>query len=81
MSELITGILGTACICSLGIIISKLCAMRDNVKDISPEYLLVRKEHYENLQRAAKKNIIIVEQPTPPDYSATAPLLDTPNTI
>jgi hypothetical protein len=73
MSELIA-VAATAFLCGSGIILARHCRMRADVNDVSPQYLLVRKDHYEILEREAKRKIII-EQPQLPDYSEKAPLL------
>jgi hypothetical protein len=65
MSDIAAGILGTACVCSLFIIFEKLCSLRSEVKDISPEFLLIRKDHYDFLC----KNSPIEKQPILPNYS------------
>ena len=67
-------ILGTAILCGTSLILVKLCRMRVEVEDLPSEYLFITKEHYEDLKRAAKREIII-EQPALPDYSEKAPLL------
>ena len=75
MADFISGILGTACLCSIGIILSKLCSLRENmmVKDISPQYLLISKEHYDELIQKLE-DYIINEQPRLPLYSEISPL-------
>lgn len=69
MTDLVIGILGTACVCSLGIILSKLCSVQSDIQDVSPEYLLISKEHYNTLlQKSTKKRKIIDKSPLP-EYS------------
>ena len=86
MTELVTGILGKTFLCSVGYILVKLCSLRDEVQDVSPEYLLITKEHYEIMKNNpnVKKivfeqpqfcNPLLPEQPQLPSYSERAPPL------
>lgn len=73
MTDLVIGILSTIGICSISMVLAKLCSVRDETQDISPDYLLVRKDHYESLLKNAMqiKNYTN-EQPKLPSYSETA---------
>ena len=51
MAEFVTGVLGTAFMCSVGMVLYKLCETRAEVKDVSSEYLLIFKEHYAKLKK------------------------------
>ena len=74
MSDLVAGILGTACACSMGFILMKLCSLRAEVRDVSPDYLLITKTHYDDLCKAAAANDkkCILEQPLLPEYTSVA---------
>jgi len=79
MSEIITGILGTTCVFSMSFILCKLCDMRSDVKDVSSQYILIKKDHYNSLKEKLKtkqKENIINESPLP-SYSEHAPLIST----
>jgi len=77
MSELTIGILSTLCICSIGMILGKLCTVR-NDKNVSsgyvsshyvshdPKYILITKEHYETLKTEQK---YVAEHPQLPEYT------------
>jgi hypothetical protein len=76
MAEFIWGAVTTAFACSMGILLSKLCSLRSNAEDVSPQYLLVNKAHYETLkQNTASLEKLIKEQPLLPDYSERESLL------
>jgi hypothetical protein len=64
MSDVVIGILATACGCSFFIILEKLCSIRSDIKDVSSDYLLIRKSHYDLL---CKKSTI--DKQPPPFYS------------
>jgi len=64
MTDLLTAILSSTCLCGLSLIIVKMCAQR---KAAAVEYLLITPEHYEALKTKAEKKIC-VEQPLP-DYT------------
>lgn len=69
MTDLVIGILGTMCVCSLGIILSKICSIQSDIQDVSPEYFLISKEHYNTfLENSTKKRKIIDKSPLP-EYS------------
>jgi hypothetical protein len=74
MADLVTGLVGSALLCSIGIVLAKLCTLRDAMKeeaDPQPEYILLSKEQYDFV---VKK--IIIEQPQmPPSYSEKAEVL------
>jgi len=75
MTDFVTGVLGTACVCSMGILLSKLCSLNSNVRDISPGYLLISKDHYDMLRQRAAATVekkCIIEQPPLPNYSECA---------
>jgi hypothetical protein len=73
MAELVIGILSTAGLCSIGFILLKLCTLRDETQDISPDYLLVRKEHYDALiKNSAQVKNYTNEQPKLPSYSESS---------
>jgi hypothetical protein len=67
-------VLSTAFLCGTTLLLAKLCRMRVEVENPPNEYIFITKDHYEDLQRAAKREIII-EQPQLPVYSEKAPLL------
>jgi hypothetical protein len=73
MSETIA-ILGAAFLCGTSMLLAKLCRMRAEVENPPADYLFITKAHYEDLQRAAKREIII-EQPQLPVYSEKSSLL------
>lgn len=75
MSETIA-ILSTAFLCGSVMILSKLCWIRSQNEQPSVEYVVIPKDQYENLQREAKREMII-EQPqlSPPHYSEKTPLI------
>ena len=50
MTELITGILGTTCLCGIGYLLVKICSLREELQIISPEYVLLSKEQYDSLK-------------------------------
>jgi hypothetical protein len=68
MTDLITGILGSLCICSIGVILGKLCSIHKETRNLAPQphYVLISKEHYETLKTEQKYT---TEQPQLPDYS------------
>lgn len=73
MTDLVIGVLSTAGLCSIGMVLAKLCTLRDETQDISPDYLLVRKDHYEALlKNAVQIKNYTNEQPKLPSYSETA---------
>jgi hypothetical protein len=76
MTDLISEILGTACICGTIITLLKICARRNEAAADAPsQYLIIKRDDYETLlQRAA----IVNEQPALPVYSEKAPLLENP---
>ena len=65
--------ISTAFLCATGIVLAKLCWIRAEREDPSIEYVVIPKDHYNNLQRKAKKGQLIMAQP--PHYSEKAPLL------
>lgn len=76
MADFVSGVLGTACLCSIGIILSKLCKIRNNMKeDVSPQYLMVSKEHYEELIKKLDEKVIR-DQPVLPLYTEVSPLYE-----
>jgi hypothetical protein len=76
------GIISTAFLCASGIILTRLCWIRAEREDALIEYVVIPKDHYNNLQREAKRKIII-EQPQlpPPHYSEKTPLFSDDDTI
>ena len=72
-------VLSTAFLCGTTLLLAKLCRIRADIENPSIEYVVIPKDQYEDLQRAAKREMII-EQPQlppqlPPHYSEKAPLL------
>ena len=79
MGDFISGVFGTACLCGVGILISKLCKNRSNmIEDVSSQYLMVSKEHYEELKKKLDEKLIR-DQPALPLYSELSPLYDDHN--
>ena len=69
MTEFVTGILGTTCLCSIGFILVKLCDLKRELKE--SEYVFLRKDQYEELIKNNNSEIkYIYEQPQPPSYTA-----------
>ena len=67
MSEVALGIASIACIFGSGAILAKLCSLRnEEIRDVAPEYLLIRKDYYDDL----KKDASINKQPVLPPYTA-----------
>jgi hypothetical protein len=68
MTEIAFGIASIACICGSGVILAKSCSLRNQEnKDVAPdEYLLIRKDYYDDL----KRNVSINKQPVLPPYTA-----------
>jgi hypothetical protein len=91
MTELITGILGTTCLCGIGYMLVKICSLRDELQIVSPEYVLLSKEQYDCLKNNPDIKIVyeqpqmheqpqitdrlLPEQPQLPSYSESAPPL------
>ena len=77
------GIISTAFLCASGIVLTKLCWIRAEREHPSPEYVVIPKDHYEHLQREAKREMIIVQPqlPPPPHYSEKTPLFSDDDTI
>ena len=86
MTELITGILGTTCLCGIGYLLVKICSLRDELQIVSPEYVLLSKEQYDCLKNNPDIKIVyeqpqmheqrqMHEQPQLPSYSESAPPL------
>jgi hypothetical protein len=62
MTELVVTALSSVCLCSVGVLLSKLCTIRAEVQ--SSEYVLMRKDHYEFLKtKASDEKYIIFDQP------------------
>jgi len=72
MTEIAFGIASIACICGSGVILAKSCSLRNQEnKDVAPdEYLLIRKDYYDDLKRIVSIN----KQPVLPPYTAAIPL-------
>ena len=71
MADPTLGIISVVCICASGALLTKLCTMRNaTVNNDSTEYLLIRKDHYNDLT----KNASIMQQPILPVYSEKSPL-------
>jgi len=68
-------VLSTAFLCGTTLLLAKLCRMRVEVENPPNEYIFITKDHYEDLQRAAKREIIIEQPQLPPHYSEKTPLL------
>jgi len=86
MTELITGILTTTCLCGMSYMLVKLCSMRKELQLVQPEYVLISKEQYEYMKSHPDVKKIIFEQPQIsdpllpeqsqlPSYSERAPSL------
>ena len=74
MADLVTGFLGSICLCTIGITLVTLCNIRDAMKeeaDPQSEYILISKEQYDFMT----KNIIIEQPQMPPSYSEKAEVL------
>lgn len=74
MADLVTGFLGSICLCTIGITLVTLCYLRDGMKedaDPQTEYLLISKEQYDLMT----KNIISEQPQMPPSYSEKAEVL------
>lgn len=79
--SLTIAVLSTAFLCGSGIVLAKICRMRTQRDNPSPEYVVIPKDHYENLQREAKRIMIIEQPPLPPHYSEKTPLFSDDETI
>ena len=81
--SLTIAVLSTAFLCGSGIVLAKICRMRAELDNPSPEYVVIPKDHYEHLQREAKRQMIIVQPqlPPPPHYSEKTPLFSDDETI
>ena len=81
MTDIVSGILGTACIFSMSFILCKACNIRSDIKDVSSEYILIKKDHYNSLKEEIKmkQNEGIINESPLPLYSEHAPLLSTIN--
>lgn len=85
MTELITGILTTTCLCGMSYMLVKLCSMRKELELVQPEYVLISKEQYDCLKKHADVKIIfeqpqmsdplLPEQSQLPSYSERVPSL------
>ena len=88
MAELITGILGTTCLCGIGYLLVKICSLREELQIVSSEYVLLSKEQYDSLknnrdikfvyeqpQMPAQMPAQVPTQPELPTYSESAPPL------
>jgi hypothetical protein len=75
MSELI-GVLTTACLCGMGMLLSKLCTLRVQANTPPSEYILITKEHYETLKANNAARTYTIEQPQVlPEYSEKEELI------
>ena len=76
MAELITGILGTTCLCGIGYLLVKICSLREELQIVSSEYVLLSKEQYDSLKN--NRDIkFVYEQPQMPAQVPTQPELPT----
>ena len=61
MTDLISGIMGTVCLCGIGYILVKLCAIHKDYD--SQEYILLTKEQYDYMKNNPDVKKIVFEQP------------------
>jgi hypothetical protein len=81
--SLTIAVLSTAFLCGSGIVLLRVCQIRADLENPLPEYVVIPKDHYEHLQREAKREMIIVQPqlPPPPRYSEKTPLFSDDDTI
>jgi hypothetical protein len=73
MTELITGILGTTCLCGIGYLLVKICSLREELQIISPEYVLLSKEQYDCLKNNRDIKFVYEQPQMPPQMPAQVP--------
>ena len=82
MADLVSGFVSTALLCTLGVLIVKICSLHDDFEEAKPEYYMLSKEEYDLMKwNAARKYITEQPQlplPPLPEYSEKDALLSAP---
>ena len=73
MAELITGILGTTCLCGIGYLLVKICSLREELQIVSSEYVLLSKEQYDSLKNNRDIKFVYEQPQMPPQMPPQVP--------
>jgi hypothetical protein len=71
MADFVSGCMSTALLCSLGVLLMKICSLRGEFEEAQPEYVLMTAEQYEFIKNKPDVKIILDQPQMPPKYSKT----------